>query len=50
MQLKTYTGPLLLAWPKKLKKKKATSYKLQAPSLTACPGDDRISYYERNKL
>jgi len=33
MQLKIYAGPLLLAWPKKIKKRKklqATSSKLQA--------------------
>ena len=35
-------------WPKKLKKKKAASRKLQAASLTVSPRDDRISYYERN--
>jgi hypothetical protein len=39
---------------KKLKKEKsckpqAPSSKLQASSLTACPRDDRISYYERYK-
>ena len=32
------------------KKKKATSNKQQATSLTAGPRDDRISYYERNNI
>jgi len=40
MQLKIHAEPLLLAWPEKLKKEK--SDKLQAASLTACPGDDRM--------
>jgi len=31
-----------LTWPKKLKKKKAASLKLQAASLTVDLGDDRI--------
>jgi len=30
--------PLRVAWPKKLKKKKATSHKLQAASLTVSLG------------
>ena len=36
------------AWPEKIMKEK--SCKPQAPSLTARPRDDRISYYERNNI